>query len=66
MALNSMVNRKTVTKVPGATSTATATKTSFENKRMENGGYFVMIASFSHHLLLTEHAENGLVEAPLK
>jgi len=28
--------------------------------------YLVIIASSSHPLLLTEHAENGLVEAPLK
>ena len=61
MALNSMVNRKTVTKVTGSTSTAT--KTSFENKQMD---YFVIISSSLHPLLLTVHAENGLVEAPLK
>ena len=28
--------------------------------------YVVIIASSSHPLLLTEHAANGLVEAPLK
>ena len=43
--------------------TATATKTSVENKHLENGGYFVIIASSSHPLLLTEHAVNGQVEA---
>ena len=30
------------------------------------GDYYVIIASSSHPLLLTEHAANGLVEAPLK
>ena len=48
------------------TATATATKTSLENKHLEKGDYVVIIASFSHPLLLTEHAANGLVEAPLK
>ena len=38
-----------------------------ENKRLGNGDYFVIIAASSHiPLLLKEHAENGLVEAPLK
>ena len=31
-----------------------------------NGGYFVIIASSSYPLLLTENAANELVEAPLK
>ena len=44
----------------------TATKTSLENRRLGNGDYFVIIASSSHPLLLTKHAANGLVEAPLK
>ena len=43
-----------------------ATKTSLENKHLGNGDYFVIIASSSHLLFLTEHAANGLVEAPLK
>ena len=46
--------------------TATATATSLENKHLGNGDYFVIIASSSHPLLLTKHAANGLVEAPLK
>ena len=49
-----------------AATTATATKTSLENKHLRNGDYFVIIVSSSHHLLLTEHAANGLVEATLK
>ena len=49
-----------------ATATATATKTSLQNERLRNGDYSVIIASSSHPLLLTEHAEKGLVEAPLK
>ena len=37
------------------------------NINMGNGDYFfVIIASSSHPLFLTEHAGNGLVEAPLK
>ena len=44
----------------------TATKTSLENKHLGNGDCFVLIASSSHLLLLTEHAANGLVEAPFK
>ena len=44
---------------------ATASKMSLENKHLGNGDYFVIIA-YSSHLLLTEHAANGLVEAPLK
>ena len=36
---------------------ATATKTSLENKHLGNGDYFEIIASRSHPLLLTEHAE---------
>ena len=42
-----------------------ATKTSLENEHMGNGDYFVIIASSLHPLLLTEHAANGTVEAPL-
>ena len=45
---------------------ATATKMSLENKHFGNGDYFVIIASSSHPLLLTEHAANELVEEPLK
>ena len=45
---------------------ATATKTSLENKRLGDGDYFVTSASSSNPLLLTEHAANVLVEAPLK
>ena len=30
------------------------------------GEYYVIIASSSHPLLLTEHAANGLVEAPFR
>ena len=41
-------------------------KTLIENKRLGNGDYFVIIASSSHSLLLTGHAANGLVNAPLK
>ena len=37
-----------------------ASKTSLENKNLGNGDYFVIIASSSHPLLLTEHATNGL------
>ena len=37
-----------------------------ENKNLEIGGYFVITVSSSHPPLLTEHAANGLVEAPLK
>ena len=43
-----------------------ATKTSLENKHLGNGDYFVIIASSLHPLLLTEHAANELVDAPLK
>ena len=39
------------------------TKTPLENKHFGNGDYFVIIASSSRPLLLTEHAANGLVEA---
>ena len=46
--------------------TTTATKTLHQNKNLGNGDYFVIISSSSHPLLLTEHAANGLVEAPLK
>ena len=49
-----------------AATSATATKKSLENKYLGNGDYFVIIASSSHDLLLTEHAANGLVEAQLK
>ena len=37
-----------------------------ENRHLGNDDYFVIISSSSHPLLLTEHAANGLVEAPLK
>ena len=36
------------------------------NINMGNVDYFVIIASSSHPLMLTEHSANGLVEAPLK
>ena len=36
------------------------TKTLIENKHFGNGDYFVIIASSSHPLLLTEYAANGL------
>ena len=49
-----------------AAMTATAAKTSIENIHLGNGDYFLIIACSSHPLLLTEHAENGLVEVPLK
>ena len=49
-----------------ATATATATKRSLEKKHLGNGDYFVIIASSSHPLLLTEHTANGLLEAPFK
>ena len=41
-------------------------RTGNENKQLGNVNYFVIIAPSSHPLLLTEHAANGLVEAPLK
>ena len=41
-------------------------KTSVENKHLRNGDYLVIFVSSSHPLFLTEHAGNGLVEAPLK
>ena len=41
---------------------ATTTKTSLENKHLGNSDFFVIIASFSHLLLLKEHAADGLVE----
>ena len=41
------------------------TKMSLENKHFENGDYFVIIASSSPALLLTEHAANGMVEVVL-
>ena len=37
-----------------------------QNKHLGNRDYYVIIASSSHPLFLTEHAANGLVEAPLK
>ena len=43
---------------------ATARKTSLENKHFVVT-IFVIIASFSHPLLLTEQTGNGLVEVPL-
>ena len=45
--------------------TVTATKTSVENKYLENGDCIVIIASSLHPLLLTEQAGNRLVKAPL-
>ena len=43
------------------------TKTWLENKHLGNDGdYSVIATSSSHPLLLTEHAANGLVEAPVK
>ena len=49
-----------------AKTTATAAKTSLQNKHLGNGYYFQIIASSSHPILLIEHAANGQVEAPLK
>ena len=49
-----------------AKTTATAAKTSLENKHLANGDYFQIIASSSHPILLKEHAAKGQVEAPLK
>ena len=49
-----------------AKTTTTAAKTSLENKHLGNGDYFQIIASSSHPILLTGHAANGQVEAPLK
>ena len=46
--------------------TATAAKTSIENKHLGNGYYFQIIASSLHPILLIEHAANGQVEASLK
>ena len=43
----------------------TATK-SYLKERLGNGDDFMISASSWHPLLLTEHAANGLVEAPLK
>ena len=43
---------------------ATVMKTPFENRHLGYGVYFVIITSSLHALLLTEHAENGLVEGP--
>ena len=39
-----------------AAATATATKTSLENKHAGNGAYFVVIVSSSHPLLIVERA----------
>ena len=39
-----------------AATTATATKTSLENKHAGNGAYFVVIASSSHPLLIVDGA----------
>ena len=39
---------------------------SLKNKHLGNGDCFVIIASSSQPLLLTEHAAHGLIEAPLK
>ena len=41
-------------------------KQNVDNKHLGNVDYFVIIISSSHSLLSTEHATNGLVEAPLK
>jgi len=38
-------------------------KASLENQHLRNGDASAIIASSLHHLLLTEHAENGLLEA---
>ena len=50
--------------------TATATKTSLENKHLRNGNFcdycFFLASSSSHPLLLTGLAGNGLVQPPLK
>ena len=48
------------------TAPATATKTSLENIHLGNGDYFVIMASSSHALLMTEHAASGPVEESLK
>ena len=46
--------------------TVTAAKTSLKNEHSGNGDYFVIqVASSSHPIFLTEHAANGLVEAPV-
>jgi len=45
--------------------TATETKMVLENKHLGNGDYFLIIASSSPPLLLTEHTANGLVEVLL-
>ena len=45
---------------------AMATKTLLGNEHMGNVDYSKIIASSSHPLLVTEHAVNGLVEAPFK
>ena len=37
-----------------------------QDKHLANGDYFAITASSSHPLFFTEHAGNGLVEAPLK
>ena len=50
----------------GLKAATTATKTLLGNKHLGNGDYFIIIASSSHPLLLTEHADNGMVEAPLE
>ena len=42
-----------------AKATATAAKTSLENKHLGNGDYFQIIASSSHPILMIEHAANG-------
>ena len=49
-----------------AKTTATAAKTSLENKHLGNGYYFQIISSSSHPIFLIEHAAHGQVEAPLK
>ena len=49
-----------------AATTATAMKTSLENKHLGDGDYFVIISSPEHPLSLAEHTAHGLVEAPFK
>ena len=52
--------------MPEAFVARVAMKTSLENKQLGNSDYFVIFASSLHPLFLTERAENGLIEAPLK
>ena len=50
---------RTIQQINHEATTPTAKKTSLENKHLGNGDYFVIIASSSHPLLLTEHDANG-------